>query len=129
MEMPQIISELWDLIWHYAGLGFSLALMLILVLSLVYIIVWVGAYHQAAMWMHRDRSIHDAARQLFRAGVPVTMGFLASIALIWKVPSWLYLAGGDELKPYQLAASFAVFIACQIYGWGWVVERIRKPPQ
>lgn len=129
MEMPQIISELWDLIWYYARLGFSLALMLTLVLSFVYIIVWVGAYHQAAMWMHRDRSLHDTARYLARASVPATLALIAAISLIWLVPSWLHFAIGDgDLKPYQVMASITVWLVGQIYWWGWVVDRIRRPP-
>jgi hypothetical protein len=129
MEVPQFISEFLGLISHFAGLGFSLALMLILAFSLVYAIFWFGAYKQAAIWKHPDRPLHDTARYLVRASVPAFLGFIAAISLIWLVPSWLQLASGDgDLKQYQVVASITVWIVSQIYWWGWVVERIRRPP-
>lgn len=129
MDVSQIISELWGLIWHYAELGISFSLMVTLGASLVYAVFWCSAYHQAAMWMHRDRSLHDTARYVARASVPAILALVAAISLIWLVPSWLNLESGDgELKPYQVMASITVWIVSQVYWWGWVVDRIRKPP-
>jgi hypothetical protein len=121
----ETIEPLWSGTSLWLGSG---GLFLLAAIALV-MVAGAGAYKQAFFWKHPDRSLDDAAWELLLVSVPFYGCIGVALVLIWFGPVRLGIDDPDRtLAFYQLIASVPVWLVAQIYWWGWVVERIRRPP-
>lgn len=119
-----MVSE--DKLWTWL----TLLVVLLFVFATFYIVIWFGAYKQAFFWKHSHRKIDDATNELLAASGPFLLIIAAALAAVWGLPTLLHIESQvRDLAFYQAAASVAIWFVAQMYWWGWVVERIRKPPE